>query len=116
MYAWARDLFLHKDFIRELKLTEKRVVDWCNFHRDICTDHFERHPILLGGPGSVVEIDERRFGKRKYNVGRSFSAVGFRRLRRREQSRILSPSQRSVQTEARSPHPTIHPSSIVNCN
>ena len=70
MYAWSYDLFSHKDFCRELELSEPTVVDWCNFHRDICTDHFESHPILLGGPDKVVEIDETCFGKRKYNVGR----------------------------------------------
>ena len=70
MYVWSKDLFLQKDFCRELNLCEKTVVDWCNFHRDICTNHFERHPILLGGPGNVVEIDKTCLGKRKYNVGR----------------------------------------------
>ena len=63
MYAWARDLFLHQDFIRELKLTEKTIVDWCNCHRNICTDHFNRHLILLKDPGSFVEIVETCFGK-----------------------------------------------------
>ena len=70
MYAWAYDLFSYKDFCRELELSEPTVVDWCNFQRNICTDHFERHPILLGGPDKIVDILETCFGKRKYNVGR----------------------------------------------
>ena len=56
------------------------------------------------------------FRKRKYNVGRSFLEVGFRRLRRYEQKRILSSSQQSIKTDDQSPHPTVHPSSIINSN
>ena len=52
---------------------EKTVVDWCNFHRDICTNHFERHPILLEGIGNVVEIDDTCLPQSKYNVGRRVS-------------------------------------------
>ena len=61
MYAWACDLFLHKDFCKTLQISEQTVVDWSNFHRDICADHFEKYFILLGGPVGVVEIDETCF-------------------------------------------------------
>ena len=46
------------------------IVDWFNFIRDVCTQFFLDHPIQIGGVGSIVEIDESKFGRRKYNRGR----------------------------------------------
>ena len=48
----------------------KTAVDWYNFIRDICAQYFIDHPAITGGPGVEVEIDESKFGKRKYNRGR----------------------------------------------
>ena len=42
-------------------------MDWYNFVRDICAEY---HTALIGGPEIEVEIDESKFGKRKYNRGR----------------------------------------------
>ena len=39
--------------------------------RDICVQYFIDHPVVIGGPGKEVEIDENKFGKRKYNRGRA---------------------------------------------
>eukprot|EP00731_Ephydatia_muelleri_P011616 Em0006g510a len=39
--------------------------------RDICIQFFIDHPAVVGGPGKEVEIDESKFGKRKYNRGRA---------------------------------------------
>ena len=46
-------------------------MDWYNFVRDICIQYFIDHPAVIGGPGKEVEIDESKFGKRKYNRGRA---------------------------------------------
>ena len=36
----------------------------------MCAQYFIDHPAVIGGPGAEVEIDESKFGKRKYNRGR----------------------------------------------
>lgn len=45
------------------------VVDWKNFFRGVSTDYFIRNPMVIGGEGKVVEIDETVITKRKYNRG-----------------------------------------------
>ncbi|CAF3574980.1 unnamed protein product [Rotaria socialis] len=52
---------------------ESTIVDWKNFSRDLCGEHFSRHPVVIGGPGHIVEIDESAWTKRKYNRGRLVS-------------------------------------------
>ena len=55
----------------EVNITEGVAIDWYNFFRDVCGQYFLDNPIVIGGPGKVVEIDESKFGKRKYHRGRS---------------------------------------------
>ena len=45
-------------------------MDWYNFLRNVCIQYFVDHTAVIGGPGVEVEIDENKFGKRKYNRGR----------------------------------------------
>ena len=45
-------------------------MDWFNFIRDVCAQYFLDHPVKIGGQGIEVEIDESKFGRRKYNRGR----------------------------------------------
>lgn len=47
------------------------VIEWYTFLRGLCNKFLKNIPILLGNAeGSVVEIDESLFGKkRKYNRG-----------------------------------------------
>ena len=47
----------------------KTAVDWYNFIRDVCAEYFTRNPVVIGGPGVAVEINESKFGRRKYNRG-----------------------------------------------
>ena len=56
------------------------TVDWRNFLRDICAEHFIAHLIALGVPGATVEIDESLFCDEKtivvgYFLRRSYLEV-----------------------------------------
>lgn len=69
------NLFLRKGFsyeqIRnELKISDNSINDWSSFCREVLISWCMRNSALIGGPGKTVEIDESKFGKRKYNVGR----------------------------------------------
>ena len=43
---------------------------WYNFAREVCLQIAILDNEQIGGPGIVDEIDDSKFGKRKYNRGR----------------------------------------------
>ena len=53
----------------ELGLAESTGVDWDSFCRKVCEITLLGNGEKLGGNGKVVQIDERKFGKRKYHHG-----------------------------------------------
>ena len=58
-------------FVRgELKLSDPSICDWASFCREVLVEWCVKQEGKIGGEGTVVEIDESKFGKRKYNVGR----------------------------------------------
>jgi IS1 family transposase len=46
------------------------TVDWSRFCRELCVYHYESSDAKIGGPGTIVEIDETLIVKRKYDRGR----------------------------------------------
>lgn len=62
--------FSEKQVMRELQLANKTVIDWFNFCREVCTEILLGSTEQIGGEGKIVEIDESKFGKRKYNRGK----------------------------------------------
>ncbi|XP_068218454.1 uncharacterized protein [Palaemon carinicauda] len=51
------------------QLGSHTLVDWYNFCREVCEQVLILDNKKIGGPGHIVEVDESKFGKRKYNIG-----------------------------------------------
>lgn len=76
--------------MREFDLTAKTVVDWFSFCRQVCIDWCVTNSSeMLGGPGIIVEIDEAKIGKRKYNRGRMIDGYWVFGAYERESGRIF---------------------------
>ena len=50
-------------------LSENTIADWRLLLHTRISDWLCNNPFPLGGPGVIVELDEAKFGKRKYNKG-----------------------------------------------
>lgn len=61
--------------IHELSICKQTIVDWYNFCREVCVLILEGSSKKIGGDGHVVEIDESKFGKRKYHRGKRVDGV-----------------------------------------
>lgn len=74
IYSWSHDLATIDFCEKELSMNHNTTVDWCNYLREVCASSLLRNPILIGGPGFTVEIDESIFSRRKSCFA---SAMGF---------------------------------------
>uniref|UniRef100_A0A914YCJ6 Transposase n=1 Tax=Panagrolaimus superbus TaxID=310955 RepID=A0A914YCJ6_9BILA len=72
-YFWSQNLTAQEFLQFQMKrndgtvISTRTIVDWKQFLRDICVEHLARNPVMLGGPGTIVEIDETVISRRKYN-------------------------------------------------
>jgi len=69
-YQYPQHIVLH-----ETGLSNKTVIDFYNFCREVCVVILENHSEPTGGPGRIVEIDESKFGKQKFNRGKKVDGV-----------------------------------------
>ena len=67
---FVQDFYSYKVAKDELGLSDKIICDWCSFSREVVFAWSVAQQDKIGGVGEIVEIDESKFGKRKYNVGR----------------------------------------------
>ena len=74
-YYWVYNL--PNDFItRELRIgSEHTLVDWKNIAREVCIGVLEQDCEVIGEPGKFVQIEESKFGKRKYHRGKRVDGV-----------------------------------------
>ena len=68
MYLWSQG-FSIDEIIHKLKLSKKTCIEWTVFFREACLTMMVEHSEPIGGNGIEVEIDESKFGKRKYYRG-----------------------------------------------
>ena len=68
VYLWSQ-CFTHSEVMHELKLSKKTVTEWFMFCREACIYAVMDKSQPIGGNGVEVEIDESKFGKRKYHCG-----------------------------------------------
>ena len=64
-YWWCQD-FDQSQIKHELGLAESTGVGWDNFCHEVCEITLLENSEKLGGNGKVVQVDESKFGKRKY--------------------------------------------------
>ena len=69
-YKYSVDVVVH-----ETRISEKTVIDFYNFCREVYFVVLQNESEQIGGPGEIVEIDESKFGKRKYNKGKRVDGV-----------------------------------------
>lgn len=56
---------------KQCDIVSQNVADnWSSFCREVVYDFMVDKKEVLGGPGKIVEIDETKVGKRKYNRGK----------------------------------------------
>ena len=54
-----------------ISVSKQTLVDWYNFCREICIEsNLSVEVNCIGGENRIVEIDESKFGKRKYHRGK----------------------------------------------
>lgn len=68
--VYLRQCFSYAFVKNELGISHKGTCDWTSFCREVLIEWCIKREGKIGGEGKIVEIDESKFGKRKYNVGR----------------------------------------------
>jgi transposase-like protein len=56
-------------------LSSSTVSEWTKFLRQLVGQSLETRTLKIGGPGVIVEIDETKMGKRKFNRGHRVEGV-----------------------------------------
>lgn len=70
IYCWSKELNSIRFCETELEISKSSVIDWNHYLREVCADTLINNPIVIGGPNTIVEIDESLFTRRKNFVGR----------------------------------------------
>lgn len=69
LYLWSQG-FSAAEMEHELRLSKRTLIEWNAYLRDVAMFKCMRSSVQIGGNGVEVEIDESKFGKRKYHRGK----------------------------------------------
>jgi hypothetical protein len=72
LHLWSQG-YSEKLIISDFDFSNKTVIDWFRYCRELCVEYFEADDGIIGGPGRIVEVDETMVVKRKNNQGRMLS-------------------------------------------
>ena len=72
--CWLHKRFTHSEIYHNLDFSPQSSINWRSYCSEVTLNYFENQP-KIGGPGVIVEIDESKFGKSKYNRGRYVEGV-----------------------------------------
>jgi hypothetical protein len=65
----------HKTIIRMTGHSSLTVIAYIGYYRQLVSSSLDDEDQVIGGPGIIVEVDESKFGKRKYNRGHRVDGV-----------------------------------------
>lgn len=68
LYCWGNN-YTNEQIQHEVNCSNNTISAWCSFLRDSCISNMLDYSEAIGGPGIHVEIDESKFGRRKYYKG-----------------------------------------------
>lgn len=70
VYLWVSEA-TNKWIQKTLGWSHNTVADWKNYFREMCAAYVKHDTEIyeIGGPGTIVQIDESKFGKHKYSRG-----------------------------------------------
>ena len=54
----------------EVGIGRDATIDFNNYLREVCVADLLAHPVIIGGPNTIVEVDESLFPRRKTQQGR----------------------------------------------
>ena len=70
IYASSKEYRSTKFCADEFDMYSDTVTDCKSYKSDVCASSQLRNPVLIGGPGKTVQVDESCFSSRKFEVGR----------------------------------------------
>ena len=73
-YLWLAECS-HKTIMRTTGFSKPTVTKFLEYFRQLVGCHLDTDDMIIGGEGIIVEIDESKFGKRKYHRGHQVEGV-----------------------------------------